>query len=107
MKQPRRILLTGRRGQVGWELARSLSTLGEVIALDSSQLDLTDGDAIRRLVAQLQPAIIVNPAAHTAVDKAESESDLAYAINATAPGILAEEAEKLGALLVRDRKSVV
>ncbi len=100
MKQPRRILLTGRRGQVGWELARSLSTLGEVIALDSSQLDLTDGDAIRRLVAQLQPAIIVNPAAHTAVDKAESESDLAYAINATAPGILAEEAEKLGALLV-------
>jgi len=95
-----KILLTGSRGQVGWELARSLSTLGEVIALDSDRLDLTDVDAIRRTVAEIKPRIIVNPAAHTAVDKAESESDLAYAINATAPGILAEEAEKLGALLV-------
>jgi dTDP-4-dehydrorhamnose reductase len=95
-----KILLTGCRGQVGWELARSLSTLGEVIALDSDGLDLTDVDAIRRTVAEIKPRIIVNPAAHTAVDKAESESDLAYAINATAPGILAEEAEKLGALLV-------
>ncbi len=95
-----RILLTGARGQVGWELARSLSTLGEVVALDSSRLDLTDADAIRRTVAALKPTLIVNPAAHTAVDKAESESERAYAINATAPGILAEEAEKLGALLV-------
>jgi dTDP-4-dehydrorhamnose reductase len=95
-----KIMLTGSRGQVGWELARSLSTLGEVVALDSSQLDLTDADAIRRVVAQIKPSIIVNPAAHTAVDKAESESDRAYALNAIAPGILAEEAEKLGALLV-------
>ena len=95
-----RILLTGSRGQVGWELARSLSTLGEVVSLDSSQLDLTDVAAIRRAVVEIQPRIIVNPAAHTAVDKAESESDRAYALNATAPGVLAEEAEKLGALLV-------
>ncbi len=95
-----RILLTGSRGQVGWELARTLSTLGEVVALDADGLDLTDADAIRRVVGEVRPGIIVNPAAHTAVDKAESEPDLARAINATAPGILAEEAEKLGALLV-------
>ncbi len=95
-----RILLTGSRGQVGWELARTLSTLGNVVALDRDGLDLTDTDAIRRVVAEVRPRIIVNPAAHTAVDKAESEPDLARAINATAPGILAEEAEKLGALLV-------
>ncbi|MDP2787353.1 MAG: dTDP-4-dehydrorhamnose reductase [Pseudomonadota bacterium] len=100
MTQRGRILLTGSRGQVGWELARSLATLGEVVALDSSRLDLTDAAAIRRMVAEIKPRIIVNPAAHTAVDKAESEPDLAHAINATAPGILAEEAEKLGALLV-------
>jgi dTDP-4-dehydrorhamnose reductase len=100
MKPRSKILLTGSRGQVGWELARSLSTLGEVVALDSDRLDLTDADAIRRVVAEIRPRIIVNPAAHTAVDKAESEPDLARAINATAPGILAEEAEKLGALLV-------
>ena len=100
MKPRSRILLTGSRGQVGWELARSLSTLGEVIALDADRLDLTDADAIRRTVAEIKPRIIVNPAAHTAVDKAESEPELAHAINAIAPGILAQEAEKLGALLV-------
>ncbi|OYY93802.1 MAG: dTDP-4-dehydrorhamnose reductase [Hydrogenophilales bacterium 28-61-23] len=100
VKQRDKILLTGSRGQVGWELARSLSTLGEVIALDSERLNLSDADAIRRAVAEIKPRIIVNPAAHTAVDKAESEPDLAHAINATAPGILAEEAEKIGALLV-------
>jgi len=95
-----KILLTGSRGQVGWELARSLSTLGEIVALDSDRLDLTDIDAIRRTVAEIKPRIIVNPAAHTAVDKAESEPQLAHAINAAAPAILAEEAEKIGALLV-------
>jgi dTDP-4-dehydrorhamnose reductase len=100
MIERRKILLTGSRGQVGWELARSLATLGDVVALDSSQLDLTDSDAIRRRVAEIKPRIIVNPAAHTAVDKAESEADLAHSINATAPGVLAEEAEKLGALLI-------
>jgi len=100
MNERSKILLTGSRGQVGWELARTLSTLGEVVALDSTRLDLTDTDAIRRTLAEIKPRIIINPAAYTAVDKAESEPDLARAINAVAPGILAEEAEKLGALLV-------
>jgi dTDP-4-dehydrorhamnose reductase len=95
-----RILLTGCNGQVGWELARTLSSLGEVVATDSKTLDLADADAIRRLMAEARPRIVVNPAAYTAVDKAESEAERAYAINAVAPGILAEEAEKLGALLV-------
>ncbi|MBU1666706.1 MAG: dTDP-4-dehydrorhamnose reductase [Gammaproteobacteria bacterium] len=95
-----KILLTGGNGQVGWELRRTLACLGEVVAVDSKEMDLTDADAIRRVVREVNPRIIVNPAAHTAVDKAESESDRAYAINAGAPGILAEEAEKLGALLV-------
>jgi dTDP-4-dehydrorhamnose reductase len=95
-----KILLTGSRGQVGWELARTLSTLGQVVALDSRELNLTDGAAIRRVVGEIRPRIIVNSAAHTAVDRAESEPDLARAVNAAAPGILAEEAERLGALLV-------
>lgn len=94
------ILLTGARGQVGWELRRSLSTLGQVVALDSRGLDLADAAAIRRVVSELKPGIIVNPAAYTAVDKAESEPELAHGVNALAPGILAEAAAKLGALLV-------
>lgn len=100
MSAPPRILLTGSNGQVGWELARTLSTLGEVVATTSQSLNLADPEAIRRVVAEVRPRIIVNPAAHTAVDKAESEPDNARALNALAPGILAEEAEKLGALLV-------
>jgi len=95
-----KILLTGSNGQVGWELRRTLACLGEVVAVDSKSLDLRDADAIRRVVREVAPRVIVNPAAHTAVDKAESETDLAWAINASAPGLLAEEAEKLGALLV-------
>ena len=88
-----KILLTGSNGQVGWELRRTLACLGEVVAVDSKSLDLRDADAIRRVVREVAPRVIVNPAAHTAVDKAESEVDLAYAINASAPGLLAEEAE--------------
>lgn len=95
-----KILLTGANGQVGWELRRTLACLGEVVALDSKGLDLTDAGAIRRVARELAPRIIVNPAAHTAVDKAESEAERAHAINATAPGLLAEEAEKLGATLL-------
>jgi dTDP-4-dehydrorhamnose reductase len=95
-----KILLTGSNGQVGWELRRTLACLGEVVAVDSSVLDLSDAAAIRRVVREVAPRVIVNPAAHTAVDKAESETDRAWAINATAPGLLAEEADKLGALLV-------
>lgn len=95
-----RILLTGINGQVGHELLRSLQPLGEVIALDRVGLDLGDPDRIRTVVRETRPAIIVNPAAYTAVDKAESEPDLAMAINGSAPGILAEEAQRLDALLV-------
>lgn len=95
-----RILLTGANGQVGWELRRTLATLGEVTAVDSSRLNLADADAIRRVVEAVRPGLIVNPAAYTAVDKAEHEREAAYAVNATAPGILAEEAKRIGATLV-------
>lgn len=84
-----RILLTGVNGQVGWELQRTLAPLGEVIAADRSLLDLADTASIRARVAALAPDLIVNPAAYTAVDKAESEPELAHAINADAPGALA------------------
>ncbi|MGQ9862808.1 MAG: dTDP-4-dehydrorhamnose reductase [Thiobacillaceae bacterium] len=94
------ILLTGVTGQVGWELRRTLAPLGRVVGLDSSALDLTDGQAIRRTVADLRPRIIVNPAAYTAVDKAEQEPARARLINAVAPGILAEAARDCGAILV-------
>ena len=95
-----RILLTGANGQVGWELQRTLSCLGEVIALDSKALNLADADAIRCTVQAIAPHMIVNAAAYTAVDKAESEQTLARAVNATAPGVFAEEAARLDALLV-------
>ncbi len=95
-----RILLTGGSGQVGWELRRTLACLGEVRTPNREAVDLTNADSIRRAVRDWRPDIVVNPAAHTAVDKAESEAELAAAINATAPGILAEEAAKSGALFV-------
>ena len=95
-----RILLTGCAGQLGRELKRSLCCLGEVIACDRQEFDLADPDALRDAVRDAAPAVIVNAAAHTAVDKAESEPELAMAINAVAPGILAEEAKRLGALLI-------
>jgi len=94
------ILLTGANGQVGWELQRTLSCLGDVVALDSNALNLADVDALRQRVREIAPQIIVNAAAYTAVDKAEGAVDLARTVNATAPGILAEEAGRLGSLLV-------
>jgi len=94
------ILLTGANGQVGYELQHALAVLGNVIALERSQLDLSDADAVRRVVREIKPNLIVNPAAYTAVDKAESEPELAMAINAVAPGVLAEEAVRLDAPLV-------
>lgn len=94
------ILLTGANGQVGWELQRSLAPLGRVMAVTSKTLDLADPDAIRRMLRDVRPHLIVNPAAYTAVDKAETESDLAMAVNGTAPGILAEEAKRMHAALV-------
>ena len=95
-----KILLTGREGQVGWELQRSLAALGDVVATNRHELDLRDSTAIRRTVREARPDIIVNAAAYTAVDNAESEPDIAMQVNAIAPGILAEEAKRLGALLV-------
>lgn len=96
----KRIVLTGASGEIGWELQRTLSPLGEVVALDSTRFDLTNTVAIRQLMQGVAPAMIVNAAAYTAVDQAENEPARAHAVNAVAPGILAEEAEKLGALLV-------
>lgn len=93
-------LVTGSNGQVGFELRRSLAPLGRVIALDRSGCDLSDHDAVRRVVREARPDVIVNAAAYTAVDKAESDPDAAFAINGTAPGVLAEEAKALRSLLV-------
>ena len=99
-----KILLFGKDGQVGWELQRSLAPLGELVALSSNSEDfcgdLGKPEDIRRTVQAVQPTIIVNAAAHTAVDRAESESQAAHAINAAAPAALAEKARRCGALLV-------
>jgi dTDP-4-dehydrorhamnose reductase len=96
----RRILLVGRNGQIGWELQRSLSPLGEVVAVDIDVMDLSVPDSIRRLARETRPDIIVNAGGYTAVERAESEAELARAVNSAAPGVLAEEALRLNALLV-------
>lgn len=95
-----RVLITGARGQVGWELARSMQPLGEVTALDRSQADLADPQGLRACVRRLRPDVIINAGAYTAVDKAEDEEALALRINGEAPGVLAQEALALDALLV-------
>lgn len=97
---PRTILLLGKNGQVGWDLQKALAPLGKLVALDVEDLDLTQPDAIRETVRNIRPHLIVNAAAYTAVDKAEEEPQLAMALNAEAPAILAEEAQRSGAALV-------
>ncbi len=103
----RKILLIGPTGQVGWELLRCTQPLGKVFAVSRSQcdqahthLDLSNLDAIRKIIRDIKPAVILNAAAYTAVDKAEEENSLVYSINGTVPGILAEEAKKTDAILV-------
>ena len=95
-----KILLLGKNGQVGWELQRSLAPLGELVACGSAEADLGDLPALSALVRRMRPQIIVNAAAHTAVDRCETEPERAMAINADAPGLLAREAALIDALLV-------
>jgi dTDP-4-dehydrorhamnose reductase len=95
-----KILVLGRGGQVGWELRHRLACMGTVIGMDFPEVDFSKADSLRETVQAVAPAVIVNAAAYTAVDKAESEIELAMAINGTAPGVLAEEAKRLGSVLV-------
>ena len=95
-----RILLIGKTGQLGWELLRTMAPLGDVVVVDYPEIDLSDENSARDWVRRVQPQVIVNAAAYTAVDRAEDEPELAMAINGTAPGVLAEEARSLGAALV-------
>jgi dTDP-4-dehydrorhamnose reductase len=95
-----KLLLTGKNGQVGFELQRALAPLGEVRAVGSAECDLADESAVRALVREFAPDVIVNPAAYTAVDRAESEPDRAAAVNARAPEVLGEEAARLGATVI-------
>ena len=95
-----KILVTGKTGQVGYELERSLQGLGEIISVDRSQMDLADLTQVRDVIRAVKPNLIVNPAAYTAVDKAETEFELAMRINGEAPGVMAEEAKKLGAAII-------
>lgn len=95
-----KILLTGCNGQVGWELARALLPLGDVIAVNRSQADLSDPDGLRRVIQKFSPDVVINPAAYTAVDKAETDREPAFLVNAEAPRVLAEEAAKNSALLI-------
>ena len=95
-----KILLIGKNGQVGWELCRTLAPLAEVMAVDYPEINLTDTPALRQFVAGTRPAVVVNAAAYTAVDKAETETELCRQVNAVAPGVLAGAAKKTGALMV-------
>nr|WP_197985891.1 dTDP-4-dehydrorhamnose reductase [Pseudomonas sp. CFBP 8772] len=95
-----RILISGQQGQVSQALQQRLQNMGELIVLGRDQLDLSQPESIRPVVRDIKPDLIINAAAHTAVDQAESEPDLAFAINATSPGVFAEEAAALGIPLV-------
>ncbi|KWI26560.1 dTDP-4-dehydrorhamnose reductase [Burkholderia stagnalis] len=99
-KTASRILVTGASGQLGFELVRALQSCGQVIAADRTMIDLSDFDQLRQVIREIRPALIVNPAAYTAVDKAESEPEVAMRINGEAPGLIAEEAKRLGAILI-------
>lgn len=100
MKTEPTILVTGVNGQVGFELLRTLQGLGRVVACDRSMLDLSDLERVRSVVRNLKPSIIVNPAAYTAVDKAETDMEGARRLNADVPRVFAEEAARSGAVLI-------
>lgn len=95
-----RLLVTGKNGQVGWELQRSLQCLGEVIAVDRSQFDLARPETLAATLDEIAPDVIVNAAAYTAVDKAESEEALATRINGESPGVIANWSARRGALML-------
>lgn len=95
-----RLLITGATGQVGWHLQRTLAPLGQVMAIDVEQVDLTDLEALSRTVRDFAPDVVANAAAYTAVDKAESEPELARALNVNAPARIAEECARRGALMI-------
>jgi dTDP-4-dehydrorhamnose reductase len=96
----KKILVFGRTGQLGWELRHKLACLGQLTQVEYPEVDFSNPGSIRDAVRAVEPAVIVNAAAYTAVDKAESDSERALAINGTAPGVLAEEAKRLGGILV-------
>lgn len=100
MSAPLRILISGQHGQVSQALQHRLQNMGELIVLGRDQLDLSQPESIRPVVRDIKPDLIINAAAHTAVDQAESEPELAFAINATSPGVFAEEAAALGIPLI-------
>lgn len=95
-----RILLLGKYGQLGWELQRTLAPLGQVVSLDYPEVDFTQLTSLRELVLEIQPQVIVNAVGYTAVDKAEEEPRITQLINGTAPGVLADTANKLGSALI-------
>ncbi|OGB20890.1 MAG: dTDP-4-dehydrorhamnose reductase [Burkholderiales bacterium RIFCSPLOWO2_02_FULL_57_36] len=95
-----KILLVGKNGQVGYELERSLQGIGEIVSVDRTKMDLANLRQVRDIVQQIKPSLIINSAAYTAVNEAESESELAMCINGDAPGVMAEEAFKLGATMI-------
>jgi dTDP-4-dehydrorhamnose reductase len=96
----KKILVTGKNGQVGFELQRSLAPLGELAAFDRTECDLADLDGLRALIQREMPDVIVNPAAYTAVDKAESDQVAAFTVNSAALRVMGEEAARLGALVI-------
>ena len=95
-----KILLIGKNGQVGWELRKPLSLLGDLVSVGRSDIDLTDQESIHKMIRTIKPTLIVNAASYTFVDKAEEEIELAFAINEIAPFMISKEAKRIGAMII-------